>query len=102
MMDEVKVDGLLYRLVGSKRFVTAESYDYLREAYDALVALIPAELRDKVIVDEGDVEAIVKRAGITPTIDVCEAFRLGVAKGSTKACPCGGNCACGDKFGGSA
>jgi hypothetical protein len=101
-MDEVKVDGLLYRVSGGKSFVTAKSYDYLREAYDALAALIPAELRDKAIVDEGDVEAIVRRAGITPTIEVCEAFRLGVAQGSTKACPCGGNCACGDKFGGGA
>lgn len=100
-------DGPLYRRVSfSGTFVKAEHYDRLREDYDRLVALIPEGLRDQIAVAAKDAEHILRHAYITPTIESCDAFRIGLAQGirqaKNAACACGGNCACQtEKFGGS-
>lgn len=100
-------DGPLYRtILFSGRFVKAAHYDRLREDYDRLRALIPEGLRDQVAVAAKDAEHILRGAHITPTIEACDAFRMGLAQGirqaKAAACACGGNCACrDDKFGGS-
>lgn len=101
-------DGPLYRQINfSGTFVKAEHFDRLREDYDRLVNLIPEGLRDQVAVAAKDAEHILRGAYITPTIEACDAFRIGLAQGIRQAskktaCKCGGDCACGkDKFGGS-
>lgn len=98
-------DGPLYRNVAlGGKFVTARQYDKLRDEYDRLCALIPESLRDKVAVQAKDAEHILRGAYITPTIEACDSFRIGLAQGIRQAsgCGCGGKCACkDDKFGGS-
>ena len=106
-MSNDPTDGPLYRHIPfSGTFVKAEQYDRLREDYDRLVALIPEGLRDQVAVAAKDAEHILRGAYITPTIEACDAFRIGLAQGIRQAtksgCGCGGNCACKpEKFGGS-
>lgn len=107
-----------YRVAHGLTFVPAAEYDELRAAlervtaaYKAVESVIPPELRDRAVFTPVEIETILERAGLLPTGEACEAFRLGIAEGRRQAatpvttstgttatvhwnCKCGGNCKC--------
>lgn len=84
-----------YKISHGIKFVPADLYDRALEALSALESIVPRELRDKTVLTPIETEAIVERHGLTPTSEVCQAFRLGVQHGRTMRCQCdGAACKC--------
>jgi hypothetical protein len=91
-----------YKVALGVTFATKDAYDKLRadlnEALDGLALLgtgiAHRELRDRVVLTPLELEAVLEKHGLTPTGEVAEAFRLGVAWGREEKCACGDACAC--------